>query len=101
MRVVTIRWPLARWQAPALAEGPPPVARAELGPQATPVRLTMTWGPKGSVRLAVGKAKPVTLGEGVAVGTLAASADRVVVALAVDDAAQPFRIFALDGAKPG
>jgi hypothetical protein len=73
-------------------------ARAAYRADGTLVRLISTSAKKKSaVTLHVGKAAAVTIHAGDATGTLAVGHDRVVVALAVDDAKKPFRIVVLDG----
>jgi hypothetical protein len=75
--------------------------RAELGPEDRLVRLVTTLGGKGRARLHLGEAKPVTLHEGEAAGTLVAGHGRVVVALAVDSAGEPFRVLSVVDQQPG
>jgi hypothetical protein len=85
----------------ALAEANPPAVRAELGPRGNVV-LTTSWGKKGSARLSAGTAKSAVLFQGEAAGAIAVGHDRVVVALGVDDAQEPFRIHVLAQAgSPG
>lgn len=84
-----------------LAQGMPPEVRAAVGPEDKAIRLVLSWDDPARARLYVGKRKPVTLHEGGAAGTVAVGHGRVVVALAVDDAKEPFRVHVLDGDDPG
>src|SRR5438876_920297 len=75
---------LASLETLSFAQASPPAVRAELG-----------------ARLVAGKAKAVTLHDGGAAGTVVVGHDRVVVALAVDDVHEPFRVQVLDGDAAG
>jgi len=86
---------------PSPAQELPPDVRAEIGPGDQPVRLVAGWGRKAAVRLHAGKGKAITLHKGEAAATLAIGHDKVLIALAVDDEREPFRVLVLDGGKPG
>lgn len=65
-------------------------------------RLAVKSGGKHpGVTLAVGKAKPVVLYEGEAAATIEAGHGRLLVAVSIDSAKQPFQIVMVDGGKVG
>ncbi|HTM23400.1 MAG TPA: hypothetical protein VL172_22915 [Kofleriaceae bacterium] len=80
---------------------PPPEVRAETAPDGTVVKLVNSYGRKGSARLLVGGGKAATLAQGESAGTIVVGHGRVVVALAVDHAGEPFHIHVVDGGAAG
>jgi hypothetical protein len=82
------------------AQSLPPEVRVETGPDDAPLRL-VTGGGKPAARLQVGKGKAQTLYTGDCTGTVVAGHGRAVVALAVDDRAEPFRVYVIDGGAAG
>jgi hypothetical protein len=70
--------------------------RAVHAADGTAVRLTRTFGKKGTAELRVGAGKPVVLHEGDSAGTLVAGHGRVVVALA-STGDKPFQIVVAEG----
>jgi len=71
-----------------------PEVRAAIGPKGELIRLVTVWD-KGA-RLAVDKSKPLRLHKGEVAGTVTTGHGRVVIALAGDDAREPFRVRVLD-----
>lgn len=82
-----------------LAQPSRPEVRATIGPKGALVRLITVWD-KGA-RLQLSKAKPESIYKGEVAGTLASGHGRVIVALEVDDASQPFRLYVIDGNELG
>lgn len=80
----------------ASAQGVRPDVRATYAPDGTLVRLLTTWSGDAGAELYIGKKKKA-LHSGEVAGTAVTGHDKVVVALAVDDAKEPFRIYVLDG----
>jgi len=78
-----------------LAQPSRPEVRAAIGPKGQLIRLVTVWD-KGA-RLLRPKAKPTVLHKGEVAGTLAAGHGRVIVAIEVDHASEPFRVYSLDG----
>jgi hypothetical protein len=80
---------------PAAADvGGQSTTTAAFAPDGTVVRLTTAWGKGAKATLQVGKAKATRLHTGETAGALAVGHDKVVVALATDDA-EPFQIVVL------
>jgi hypothetical protein len=83
------------------AQSLPPEVRVETGADDAPLRLVTGGGRKPTAKLQVGKGKAQTLFTGDCTGTVVAGHGRAVVALVVDDAAEPFRIHVIEGAAAG
>jgi hypothetical protein len=73
-----------------------PDVRAAYTADGTLIRLLTTWSGDAGAELYIGKKKK-SLHTGEAAGTAVSGHDKVVVALAVDDAKEPFRVYVLDG----
>lgn len=72
--------------------------RAELTDKGDPVRLVMTSGGKSAgAKLEAGK-QSFDLAKGELVGTVKTGHGKTIIALSVDDAKAPFRIYTFDGA---
>lgn len=72
--------------------------RAELTDKGDPVRLVMTSGTKSAgAKLELGK-QSFDLAKGELAGTLETGHGKTIIALSVDDAKTPFRIYTFDGA---
>lgn len=91
----------------AVMAGAGGAARADIGSSTTSaafvagdlVKLTTGWGKGAKATLQVGHAKRVVLHDGDAAGALATGHDKVVIALAVDAAADPFQVIVLADGK--
>lgn len=98
-RRIAFAFALLAYAVPARADDTTTDVRAELAASGDVVRLVTTSGSKkAGAKLELAKAKQaITLHEGELAGTLKTAHGKTVIALLVDDAKKPFRVFTLTG----